>query len=89
MGKPLAKLWLFLSVSGTNTTLTKYLKKEKYQWENPLQNSGCYLQLVELIPLWPKKERKKERKKEKSQWVKPLQNFGCHIQITDPQLIRK
>ena len=42
MGEPLAKFWLFPSVSGTDTTLTKEIKKKRTQWGNPSQNSGCY-----------------------------------------------
>ena len=30
-------------------------KKKRATWGNPLQNSGCSLQLVELISRWPKK----------------------------------
>ena len=89
MGEPLAKFWLFTSVSGTDTTPTKEIKykkelsvgtpckimvvilncvafvglpneaksdrKKRARWGNLLKNSGCFLQLLELIPSQPKK----------------------------------
>ena len=33
-------------------------KKERARWGNPLENSGCSLQLVELTSLWSKKPKR-------------------------------
>ena len=53
-----AKIYPHPRLSSDNPILLK--KGKKHQWGNPLQNSGCYLQLVELIQLWRKKPKKKK-----------------------------
>ena len=65
VGEPLAKFWLFPSVSRTDTTLTKEKKlKRRAQWGNPLQNFGCY--------------QNKDKREKRAQWGNPLQNVGCY-----------
>ena len=48
MGEPLAKFWLFASVSGTDTASTKEIEYKKSQLGKSLQNSSGYLQLRRL-----------------------------------------
>ena len=45
---------------GNSILLTKETKKERSQSGNPLQNYGCSLHLVELIPLGPNKNKNRE-----------------------------
>ena len=78
MGEPLAKFWLFASVSGTDTTSTEENKLKKYQWGNPFQNVGCYLYLDAFVGL--PREAKSGFKKKIARWGNPSQNFGCLLQ---------
>ena len=57
VGEPLTKFRLLSSVAPTSLDCLRRPRaaKKRAWWGNPLQTSGCYLQVVELIPRQPKK----------------------------------
>ena len=76
MGEPLAKLWLFASVSGTNTTPTEENKyKKQLSGGTPCKIPVVIFSCDTFVGL--PREAKRGFKRNRARWDNPLQNSGC------------
>ena len=80
MGECLETFWLFDSVSGTDTTLTKEIEYKKEisagtPFKIPVVIFSCAASVV--LP----REAKSGFKKKRARWGNPLQNYGFSLQL--------
>ena len=91
VGEPLAKLWLFASVSANDITKTKEIKYKNISVGEPLEKLRLLFSVASPSLVFLRRPRAAKNISERAWWGYPLQNSGCSLQLVEliPRQLKK